>query len=484
MPDDPVPGAVSAQPESRARWASRMLLLLTAALVVALPALWVSSQYLGSEVAGSLSYPVRDGWCEAGLSPGLGVHCFGDYAGQVLTARHDFGLPDFDLTKHPYLADATQAYNSLYTPVGQLPHVASALLISAGLGVKATFYLYAALLLIAAAAPAIWLAWLWRRSAFALIPLVLLGVAALPVISVIDRGNSAGFVVPFLLGFALFAGKDPPWLAPGFVVAAALVRPQFILLALALIALAKWRQAMASVAAFAGITVVSFAVTAGGIADGLSAWKSNLSGFRGIGDLTLADNANISLARAVVMLGEWIGQAPGSIGSFGRWLAASAAGYPLGVVIITAVAFVLVALAARNLMPRSVAIMLSLAIAGQASTISPGYYLMFATVIAAMVIGAAITGASPQGAFDAERDSSRGLAVFRWTLIGAVTLSLTPLPWGGGTVVPGMPGSAWVHSWILRHIGLIWLGVIALGLIVVLARALRRGMGTALAPET
>ena len=152
------------------------MLVLSAALVVALPALWVSSQYLGSEVAGSLSYPVRDGWCEAGVYPGLGAHCFGDYTGQVLTARHDFGLPDFDPSKHPYLADASQPYNSLYTPVGQLPHVAAALLLSAGAGPEITFYMYAALLLLAVAAPSLWLVWLWRRSAFAALPLVLLGV--------------------------------------------------------------------------------------------------------------------------------------------------------------------------------------------------------------------------------------------------------------------------------------------------------------------
>lgn len=451
-----------------------MLILLSAALLVALPALWVSSQYLGSEVAGSLSYPVRDGWCEAGIFPGLGVHCFGDYTGQVLTARHDFGLPDFDLTKHPYLADATQPYNSLYTPIGQLPHVAAALTLSAGVAMDTVFYLYVALLLLATAAPAVWLAWTWRRSAFAPVSLVLLGVAALPVIAMIDRGNSAGFAVPFLLGFALFAGKDPPWLAPAFVTAAALVRPQFILLALGLVALARWRQALAAVGAFAAVTLASFLLTAGGPVAGLSSWRANLTGFRGAGDLTLGDNANISMARGVVMVGEWLAQGPSSIGSFGRWLTVSAIAYPLGVVAVVAAAFLLLVLAAGASMPRSIAVFVPLAIAGTASTASPSYYLVFALVIAALVIGSRVAGGPRPGDLDAEASSGRAAAAWRWLLLAAVTLSIVPLPLGGGTVVPGQPGSAWVHSWVLRHIAVVWLVVIAAGICAVFADTLWR----------
>ena len=472
VPDEPARGAVDTPRPPRVRWATRMLLLLSAALVVALPALWVASQYNGSEVAGALSYPVRDGWCEAGVFPGLGAHCFGDYTGQVLTARHDFGLPGFDPSSHPYAADPSLAYNSLYTPVGQFPHVVADLLLGAGFGSGRTFYLFIFLLLVAAAAPALWLAWQWRRSPFLVVPLIVIGVAAVPVIAVVDRGNSAGFVIPLLLGFALFAGKDPPWMAPGFVTAAALVRPQFILLALALVALRRWRQAVAAVAAFVAITVPSFALTAGGLTAGLSAWWSNVTGFRGVADLTIDVNANISLARGVVITGNWLAQWPGAIGAFGGWLSASAITYPLGVVIIAAVAFLLVVLAAGASLPRSVALFIPLVIAGTASTISPSYYLMFALVIAAVVMGSRIAGSRDEGAFDAEGATGWPGATWRWMVLAAVTLSLVPIPWGGGTV--GI-GPAWVHSWLLRHIAVAWLLVVAAGLAWAFARALRAG---------
>lgn len=172
------------------------------------------------------------------------------------------------------------------------------------------------------------------------------------------------------------------------------------------------------------------------------------------------------------MIGEWLAQAPGSIGSFGRWLAASAVTYPLGVVAVVVAAFLFVVLAARASMPRSIAVFVPLAIAGTASTVSPGYYLAFALVIAALVIGSQVNGGSRPGDLDAEAGAGRAVVAWRWLLLAAVALSIVPLPWGGGTLVPGQPGSAWVHSWILRHIAVVWLVVIAAGICVVFADTL------------
>ncbi len=65
--------------ENEGSWGRRLLVLLFIGLLIALPSTWISSQYLGNEVNATLSYSVRDGWCEAGVFPGLGAHCFGDY---------------------------------------------------------------------------------------------------------------------------------------------------------------------------------------------------------------------------------------------------------------------------------------------------------------------------------------------------------------------------------------------------------------------
>ena len=197
-----------------------------------------------------------------------------------------------------------------------------------------------------------------------------------------------------------------------------------------------------------------------------------MTGFRGVADLTIDVNANISLARGVVITGNWLAQWPGAIGAFGGWLSASAITYPLGVVIIAVVAFLLVVLAARTSLPRSVALFIPLVIAGTASPISPSYYLMFALVIAAVVMGSRIAGSRNGGAFDAEGATGWPGATWRWMVLAAVTLSLVPIPWGGGTV--GI-GPAWVHSWLLRHIAVAWLLVVAAGLAWAFARALRAG---------
>ena len=106
-------------------WARRLLVLLFAGLLLALPTGWISSQYLGNSINPVLSYNAQDGWCEAGVFPGIGVHCFGDYTQSSLVAEHDFHLSDRDFAKQgPYLSDPTIAYNALYPPISQLPHVA------------------------------------------------------------------------------------------------------------------------------------------------------------------------------------------------------------------------------------------------------------------------------------------------------------------------------------------------------------------------
>jgi len=195
-------------------------------MLIALPAIRVSSQYFEKDVAASLSYMARDGWCEVGVSPEAGFHCFGDYASQALTAEHDFSIGDRDFTKGPYTGDPNAAYNSLYRPIGQFRHVVSDLIREGFAGRQPAFYTYFAFLLLAVLTPAIWLAWLWRRSALLLIPVVVIGIAALPVIAVLDRANGAGFVVPLLLAFVLFLRRDPPWLSPAMAVGAALIRPR------------------------------------------------------------------------------------------------------------------------------------------------------------------------------------------------------------------------------------------------------------------
>ena len=289
------------------------------------------------------------------------------------------------------------------------------------------------------------------------------GVAAVPVIAVVDRGNSAGLVIPLLLAFALFLGKDRPWLAPGLVVGAALVRPQFILIALALVAIGRWRHAVAAAAAFIGITFASFALTAGGWSASARSWWDNVTGFQGgAGNIGLPTPANISIPRSVVSVGAWVGEAPGPIGSAGRWLAQSVYDRPLfavgGVVLVATAVF----LVAAGRVPRSVAITIPLVIAGTASTVSPVYYLSFALVLAALILGTHIAGGDEDGMLDGADGATTPTPWFwGWPLVIIIMLSLAPLPFALDTdpVSPLLR-----NAYILENIGKAWLALVLIGL--------------------
>ncbi len=450
-------------------WARRLLILLSLGLIVALPALWISSQYLQNEIGGVLSYNVNDGWCEKGVYPGLGIHCFGDYTSQVLTAERDFGIESADVD---HGTGSGRAYESLYPPISQFPHVVAGIVRGGTESDQFAFYLYITLLALAVLAPALWVAWRWRASALWLIPLLLIGVAAVPVIAAIDRGNSAGLVVPLLLAFAIFLGKDPPWLAPGLAVGVALVRPQFVLVAIALFAIGRWRHALAAGAAFVGITVASFAVTAGGWTSAARSWWENVTGFQGgAGNIGLPTPANISIPRSLVSAGAWVGELPGPVGAFGRWLAQSVYDRPLFSVAAIAIVTTGVFLLASGRVPRSVAIVVPLVIAGTASTVSPIYYLSFALVVAALVLGTRVAGGDEPGLLDTEgNEDPRTPWYWGWPLVVITTLSLAPLPF----VVDTEPGSLILrNAYILENVGKGWLAVVIIGLAWVVYREFR-----------
>ncbi|MGH3967721.1 MAG: hypothetical protein ACRDTV_06290, partial [Mycobacterium sp.] len=70
---------------------------------------------------------------------------------------------------------------------------------------------------------------------------VAVGAAAIPAWAVIDRGNSAGFVVPIALVFLVALCRRRWGLVTIMVILAALIKPQFAVLAVALFVVRQWR---------------------------------------------------------------------------------------------------------------------------------------------------------------------------------------------------------------------------------------------------
>ena len=75
-----------------------------------------------------------------------------------------------------------------------------------------------------------------------------LGAAAIPAWAVIDRGNSVGFVAPIALVFLVALCRRRWGLVTIMVILAALLKPPFAVLAVALLAARQWRWAALAVA--------------------------------------------------------------------------------------------------------------------------------------------------------------------------------------------------------------------------------------------
>jgi hypothetical protein len=99
---------------------------------------------------------------------------------------------------------------------------------------------YLLALTIAVLAPAVWAA-RGARGLERVVVFVALGAAAIPAWAVIDRGNSVGFVAPVGLVFLVALCRQRWGLVAVMVVLAALIKPQFAILAVALLAARQWR---------------------------------------------------------------------------------------------------------------------------------------------------------------------------------------------------------------------------------------------------
>ena len=116
---------------------------------------------------------------------------------------------------------------------------------------------YLLALTIAVLSPALWAA-RGARGLERVVVFVALGAAAVPVWAVIDRGNSVGFVVPIALVFLVALCRRRWGLVTIMVVLAALVKPQFAVLAVALFTARQWRLGGLALAGVAASNVAAY----------------------------------------------------------------------------------------------------------------------------------------------------------------------------------------------------------------------------------
>jgi hypothetical protein len=235
-------GAVTAIPEQLvavARQSERTLLLGTVLLVSAVSAVtgYVLAQCYHVDVLSFFINSAEDCWLDWDTKIGIGRHCFSDY--YVLV--HDGMQPNpWEPLRLVGPWQNPQMNANPYTAAGMLPHLLFGLpaewLHTPRLGLLG--YLLA--LTIAVLTPAVWAA-RGARGLERVVVFVALGAAAIPAWVVIDRGNSVGFVAPIGLVFLVALLRRRWGLVAIMVVLAALVKPQFAVLAVALFAARQWR---------------------------------------------------------------------------------------------------------------------------------------------------------------------------------------------------------------------------------------------------
>jgi hypothetical protein len=416
----------------------RTLVLGAVLLVSALSVVrgFVLARYFSMDVLSTLVIHVPED-CLLDWPAQVGRHCFSDYSlvlsyGMRPDPWEPFPLPHFK-----------SAHNN-YSAAAMLPHMFFGYLGNWLHAQKRGLLGYLLALTIASFTPAVWAA-RGARGLERVVVFLALGVAAIPAWAVIDRGNSVGFVVPVALVFLVALCRRRWGLVAVMVVLASLVKPQFVVLVVALFAARQWRWG-------------GFAV-AGAVITNLAAyllWPRNfpmtilqsIHGALGFGSSSSASSAdvfNMSFAEGLLIIpddieaGETGGKMPADFIAGPRSL--------LGYVVLVLVVVCVVALG-RRISPVMAGIVL-LATASLFPSLVPSYYLVFALPVAALVARDP-DGSPGSGIFDRpETVGGRRRAVGLWVSLAAVLtiaqmVPLGPPLWnqkmGGGALVPHILG--------------------------------------------
>ncbi len=352
----------------------RTVLLGTILLASAVSAVtgYVLTQCYSIDVLSSLLFNPADCWLAGSVS--IGRHCFGDYA-MTLKAGMQPNPWDYPFIQPPdYLP-----FFFTYPAAGLIPPLLFGLpaqwLGAPRLGLIG----YLVALTIAVITPAFWAA-RGARGLERVVVFVALSCAAIPAWGVIDRGNSAGFVVPIALVYFVALRRQRWGLVAVMVLLAALVKPQFAVLAVVLLAARQWRVGSLAFAGIAVSNIVAFLLWPRDFPETITQAIHNVISFSRLSG-GLHDARNISVSKAVLLVPDTIktyqmGKIPDG------YLAGP--GSRIGFAVLILVVVSVLALG-RRIPPVMVGIVL-LATAALFPTYAAFYYLIFVLPVAALIV--------------------------------------------------------------------------------------------------
>ena len=362
-----------------------------------------------------ISFYVDDGWCDPSQQ-GVGNHCFGDFyfpkvlMDEVSILENTRGIP------HPYFPSTTLFHRAFE-------------IFSGG---RNGLFVFLSVLAIAGIIPAFVASHGrdWRDKSAAVLGL---GILSLPFLISIDRGNSVIVGAGFASLAILFARARVARRFEIFVILAALIRPQYLLLAF----LTPRERVSSSVSrvwgAFLAIQSIAFGLSPG---YSLGDWTTMIRKLRLFSASSPVERpyvVNLYFGRSMYRVAEVFGTEQGVARFFSDSFIPS--------VIVAAIGLAACALAVRlRTQQFELCAILILIFLMVGPAVGYGYYLVNA-VLAAVVL---MTGR-------AESVMTSGL--LKWCVVGALFLSLVPFGWfydeSGMSVTVQLAGPSWLLVFVL-----------------------------------
>jgi hypothetical protein len=405
------------------RQSERTLLLGTILLASTISAAtgFVLIQYYSVDVLSSLIYVPEDCWLDWGTN--IGRHCFSDYSFPA----------NATLLPNPWTHLLPPGWPDNAYPAAAMVPLRIFARFGAWLGAPRLGLLgYLFALTIAVLSPALWAA-RGVRGLERIVVFVACGAVAIPAWMVVDRGNSTGLVVPIALGFLVALCQQRFGRVTIMVVLAALVKPQFALLAVALLAARQWRLGGIAVVGVVTSNLAAYLLWPRDFPGTIAQSIHNALGYGFFKELISPEN--VSFGKGLLLIADGI-EARGAGGKIPVGFLAgprSLIGYGVLVLVVVAVMAL-----GRRVPPVMVGIVL-LATVSLFPALVYRYYLVFALPIAALVLRDP-DGPPGSGIFDRFGDRRRivRVCVSLATALSIAYVALPGMPYE--LVIAGQPG--------------------------------------------
>jgi hypothetical protein len=415
---------------------------------------FVLAQYYSVDAVSSLLVFVPDD-CYLDWPTKVGRHCFSDYSITVSVGMMPNPWDPFPL----YLPPDFKPTHFNYTAAAMVPHTLFGYLGKWLAAPRLGLLGYLVVLTIAVFAPAVWAA-RGARGLERVVVFVACGALAVPAWVVIDRGNSVGFLAPIGLIFLVALCRRRWGLVTVMVVLAALVKPQFVVLAAALFVARQWRSGGIAVAGAVIGNLAAYALWPRDFPRTITESLNNTFGYGNGGTrAALVANSNVSLGKALLMIPDGI-EARATGGTIPDDFLAGAR--PLmGYAVLVLVLVCLMALGRR--IPPVMAGIVLLAVASLFAPLTNPYYLIFVLPVAALVVRDPL-GPPGTGIFD-QSTVGAGRRVVGWCVSLATALCIAQIALPSAPQRVGANGAALVVTSTVSLAPILWL--VACGAIIV-----------------